>query len=154
MFANGNGSVLDGPGFGVGSGAIIGHNIDPNAITVAAVDYTKTPRFGTNPPVVEDFSDFGPGELLFDQNGNPLPTPEVLNKPDVAGPDGSVTDPLNPFFGTSAATPNVGAVAALVKQENPALTPRDIKNLLKDSAIAMADPTQSGAGLVRADKAV
>src|SRR5262249_36087089 len=32
MFANGNGSVLDGPGNGVGSGAITGHNQDPNAI--------------------------------------------------------------------------------------------------------------------------
>jgi Subtilase family/FG-GAP-like repeat len=153
-FADGNGTVLDGPGNGVGSGAITGHNEDPNAITAAAVNYTQTPRFGTSPPVVEDFSNFGPGELLFDQNGNPLPTPQFLNKPDVAGPDGSATDPLNPFFGTSAATPNVGAVAALVLQENPSLKPRDIENLLEDSAIAMADPTQSGAGLVQADKAV
>jgi hypothetical protein len=154
VFANGNGTVLDGPGNGVGSGAITGHNQDPNAIAVAAVDYHQTPNFGTNPPVVEDFSSFGPGELLFDEHGNLLPLPVFLNKPDIAGPDGSATDPLNPFFGTSAATPNVGAVAALVMQENHALTAHDIKDLLEDSAIAMANPQTSGAGLVQADKAV
>src|SRR6266571_4098717 len=154
VFANGNGTVLDGPGNGGGSGTITGHNEDPNAITVAAVDYTKTPNFGTNPPVVEDFSGIGPGELLFDKNGNLLPSPVFLEKPDIAGPDGSATDPLNPFFGTSAAAPNIGAVAALVMQENRALTSRDIENLLEDSAIVMANPLASGAGLVQADKAV
>src|SRR5262249_24067103 len=131
-----------------------GHNLDPNAITVAAVDYTQTPNIGTNPPVVENFSGVGPGELLFDANGNLLPTPVFLGKPDVAGPDGSVTDPLDPFFGAWAATPNVGAVDALLLQENPSLTSVDLKHLLEDSAFAMADPTQSGAGLVQADKAV
>ena len=39
------------------------------------------------------------------------------------------------FSGTSAAAPQVAAVCALMLEKNPALTPAQLKNLLKASAI-------------------
>jgi subtilisin family serine protease len=142
--------VFNGPNAATGSGNIYGHEIDPNAITVGAVPEQS-------PTTMENFSSIGPGEFLFDQNGNPLPTPIFDGKVNVVAPDGNnTTDPLiNPFYGTSAAAPAAAAVGALVLQENPALLPADIANLLQDAATAIAgNPAVTGAGLVNANGAV
>jgi hypothetical protein len=46
---------------GVGSGTVFGHAVDPNAISVGAIDYHNTPAFGVSPPLIEPFSSSGPG---------------------------------------------------------------------------------------------
>jgi subtilisin-like proprotein convertase family protein len=49
---------------------------------------------------------------------------------------------LNPFFGTSAAAPHAGGVAALLKQAKPTATPAQIRSALTTSAL---DIEQTGA---------
>jgi hypothetical protein len=142
--------VFNGPNAATGSGNIYGHEIDPNAITVGAVPEQS-------PTTMENFSSIGPGEFLFDQNGNPLPAPVGAGKVNVVAPDGNnTTDPLiNPFYGTSAAAPAAAAVGALMLQERPALLPTDIADLLEDTATPIAgNAAVTGAGLVNASAAV
>ena len=158
--------LLQQPANSISESTLYGHAAVPNGGAVSAADYTDTPAFGRAPPLNETFSDAGPDTIEFDTNGNPLATPEV-RYPTFTGVDGVDTsffpidagadadiDGLPNFFGTSAAAPSVAAVAALVLEANANLTPTDVDNLLRDSAIAMADPTVAGAGLVQADKAV
>jgi subtilisin family serine protease len=60
------------------------------------------------------------------------------------------------FFGTSAATPHVASIAALMLQANPALTPTQIYQALRNSALPMGAPSpnyDSGYGFVQADAA-
>jgi hypothetical protein len=126
---------------------VFGHAMDPNAISVGAAPYYS-------PTLAETFSSAGPGELLFDSNGNRLPAPVEGAKLDVTAPDGDHTSIYNSFFGTSATAPAAAAVGALMLQANPALDPSDIANLLEDSATAMADTNVTGAGLINASGAV
>lgn len=115
-----------------------------------------------------------------------LTTPVVRQKPNVVGPDGvndtflgftladdpdiptsngllstntaaCQNDPSYPnFFGTSAATPHVAAIAALMLQANSALTPTEIYESLQNSALAMGTvPNYSaGYGFVQAQAAI
>jgi hypothetical protein len=62
------------------------------------------------------------------------------------------------FFGTSAAAPNVAAVALLMKQANPKLPATAIYDILENTAIDMNDPNgfdyESGYGFVNAKAAI
>ncbi|MFN3454829.1 MAG: S8 family serine peptidase, partial [Pseudobdellovibrio sp.] len=60
------------------------------------------------------------------------------------------------FDGTSMATPHVSGVIALMKSANKKLTPIQVRNIIKATAIPLAPNTQNeyGAGLIQADKAV
>jgi len=150
----GNATIND-PNAGVGSGTVIGHEMVTGANTVGAVPYFATPAFGSKTPGIESFSSVGPGELLYDSHGNPLSTPTFLNKVDFLAPDGSSTSVFQPFYGTSAAAPDAAAIASLMLQANHALTPAQITEMLKQSAIpAAGGAVGSGAGLVQADVAV
>src|SRR6185312_1224939 len=93
------------------TGTVFGHAADPNAVAVAAADSATD--------ALESYSSSGAGaEWLFDANGNPLGTPVALSKVNLTGVDGITTTlpgDLSDFFGTSAAAPTVGAVAALLE---------------------------------------
>ena len=93
---------------------------------------------------VETFSSDGPRRFFFNADGSAI-TPgnfsatggQLVQKPDLAAADGvSCAAPgFATFFGTSAAAPHAGAIAALVKSANPALTPAQIRTLLISNAI-------------------
>ena len=146
------------------SSTIVGHSKSPEAFTVGAARYSKTPAFGVNIPVAESFTSTGGGIL---ENG------VVSQKPDIVGPDGvnttvnfgnidSEADGLPNFFGTSAAAPHVaGAVALLLqaskKYYNALLTPASIKNTFQNTAIDMDAPGfdfHTGYGFIQADAAL
>ena len=143
---------------GVGSGAIFGHQLVPGVITVAAADVVNTPALGRTPDFAEYFSSTGPGTLLFDADGNRLAQPETAGAPDVTGPDGVQTSVPNftPFFGTSAAAPNVAGVVALMQQVQFGIAPAVVASLLAQSALPFQAEaaTMVGAGLVQADRAI
>ncbi|RUL88389.1 S8 family serine peptidase [Tautonia sociabilis] len=127
-----------------------GHKTSPNTIGVGAVFYNDAPPFSTTTPIPsESFSAAGPVFYLFDPQGNRLSSPQLLLKPDVSGPDGVNTsffgspdipqdpDTLPNFFGTSAASPNVAAVVALMRQLNPNVSYNVIQDALKRTAVGL-----------------
>ncbi len=121
------------------TGAIFGHAGIPEAVAVGALDVAD-PGLDT----VEFFSSQGPARIEF-------PSAQTRPKPDLVGYDdvASEVPGFNPFFGTSAAAPHVAAVAALLLQENPSLTPARVQALLRASAIDIGPPgfdDDSGAG--------
>lgn len=146
-----------------------GHSAAANAYSVAA-----TPSVGpfpspfTSANTVETFESDGPRRLFFQPNGTPYTAGNfsstggtVRQKPDITAADGGVVSGVggfsSPFFGTSAAAPHAGAIAALVKQAKPAFTPAQIRAALIASAIDIEAPgvdRDSGAGIIMADTAL
>ncbi|MFT3917014.1 MAG: S8 family serine peptidase [Anaeromyxobacteraceae bacterium] len=132
-------------------GSTYGHSAAQDAISAAAVDVAQAGagQFVGGPTTqVELYSADGPRPIFYDRSGNligPAATylegqPEWRWKPDLAGADGvSTTLPsgsgLNPFFGTSAAAPHIGGLAALVKQGNPVEDGWHVTQALLNSAI-------------------
>ena len=164
-------------------GSIYGHAAAPAAFTLGAVDFAKTPQCdaSVSAPQIEAFSSHGNSPLLWDAQGNAIHI--VPNKPDASAIDGTSTsffgsrDPFanlrtfkDPacnltssyrFYGTSAAAPNAAAVAALIQQDNPGISPEDVYNALRKSATPIGQaPTSgkynyvSGYGLINAEKAI
>lgn len=84
---------------------------------------------------------------LSDERG--IPSTSVIAEPDPANPGNlkyAATYDNNGTFGmngTSAATPNVTGVIALMLQANPKLTWRDVQEILAESA-SKNDPTDTG----------
>ncbi|MBC7945670.1 MAG: S8 family serine peptidase [Burkholderiales bacterium] len=161
--------------FATNSPTVFGHKNAAGAHTVGAAFYGSTPECGTTPPVLEDFSSSGGVRILFDTSGARLDAPVVRQKPNSVAPDGintnffgdesfadpvgacSTTEPFPNFFGTSAAAPHAAAVAALLLDADPLLTPAAIYAILENTAINMG-PTgfdfETGFGLIQADAAV
>jgi hypothetical protein len=148
-----------------------GHNASADAFSTGAVAFFNAPPFSTTLPVRNnDFSSHGPVSIVFDPQGNRiLGGPIVLNKPDFSGIDGVNTTffppggdiPQDPdsfpnFFGTSAAAPNLAAVAALMRQLSPGLNKQDAFDAFRSSVIPLNGSTvpnwdvQGGYGLVQA----
>jgi hypothetical protein len=153
IISYGNSTIAD-PNAGVGGGSVMGHEILPGVNTVGAVAWYNTAAFGgTN--AVESFSSVGSGTYFRDAAGNLLATPEAAGGVDFLAPDGSVTSVFAPFYGTSAAAPDAAAVAALVLQADPALTPAQLTQVLEESAISASGAAAAvGAGLIQANTAV
>lgn len=154
------------------SGSTRGHNAAKDGFCVAAVKAnTSFPAAftGNTKNPVEDFSSDGLRRMFFNADGTAI-TPgnfsstggTVLQKPDITAADGVKTtlpadSGLNPFFGTSAAAPHAGAVAALLKSYNPALSAGQIRSILMGTALdieAAGVDRDSGAGIVMAAAAL
>jgi hypothetical protein len=176
--------------FATNSPTIQGHPGAAGAMAIGAAFYFATPACGTTPATLEPYSSVGGDPILFDSSGTRLTTAIQRQKPNVVGPDGVNTtflgfslydagytgsdnlfstpttscqnDASYPnFFGTSAATPHVAGIAALMLQANSALTPTQIYDSLQNSALAIgtvpndnAANYSAGYGFVQAQAAI
>lgn len=124
-------------------GGIYGHNCAPGAVAVGAI---RSSAFPGGSFVAEDFSMFGPRQIEF-------PAPVLRTAPQIAAIDGvSITGaggfgeqvPAGSgnyfFFGTSAAAPHAAAVAALLLEANPTLTPAQITSKMTGTALDLGNP--------------
>ena len=159
-----------------------GHNASgaTNAFSVAAAPAAQSdgapgspngpfPNAYNSNSKVENFSSDGFRRIFYKPNGTPI-TPgnfsstggKVLIKPDLTAADGVVTtlppdSGLNPFFGTSAAAPHAGAIAAQILSARPSATAKQVRKALNASAIDILTPgvdRTSGVGIVMAPQAI
>ena len=141
-----------------------------NAANTSAVGAS----FYQTPTEPEEFSSVGVVPILFDEQGNRLPEPELRQKPNIIAPDGVNTtffggsdveeDGFVNFFGTSAASPHAAGVAALLLDAVPDATPQEIYGALEQTALDLDNPftpefdtgydTATGFGLIQADSAL
>lgn len=127
------------------SDSIVGHQAVPGVVATAAI--------GADEPgndLAQSYSSRGPSTIFF-------PAPVVRTKPDIAAIDGvEVTGSggfATPFSGTSAASPHVAGVAALLKNQSPGSSAADLINALRNSAVDLGTPGQDttyGAGRIDA----
>ncbi len=103
---------------------------------------------------IEPFNSDGPRRMFFNSDGTAItpgnvlfgdfqnPGGVTLNKPDFAAADGVATGllPYNPFYGTSAAAPHAAAIAALIVQARPAITPGQMRAVLSASVLGPGAP--------------
>lgn len=125
--------------------SIFGHPALPEVVTVGAVRTGESGNYE-----IEYFSSIGPATIFY-------PSPEVRPKADISGPDGvsiTGTDGISEqFYGTSASSPHVAAIAALVWSAFPEKSAMDIRRLLYASSTDLGEPgydTIFGYGLVNA----
>jgi hypothetical protein len=160
---------------GIKASTIIGHHNATSTMAVGAASYDQTPAYGVSPPLPESYTSRGGTPIYRSISGALLPAPIIRQKPEIVAPDNANTsffypgndyesDGIPNFSGTSAAAPHAAAVAGLMLQGNPGLTPGVIKTALINSCVDMDDPSTpgfdtgfdyaTGNGLIRADAAV
>jgi subtilisin family serine protease len=150
----GQGVTINDGNAGIGSGTVTGHEEHPGVNSVGAIAAANAPANGGNGQI-ESYSSVGPGTLLFDAHGNRLTDAVSGHMVDFVAPDGVATSVFAPFYGTSAAAPDAAAVAALMLQADPGLTPAQVTAMLEASAVAVKGPAGgTGAGLIQATTAV
>lgn len=122
----------------VAQDSIFGQAAAEGVIAVGAI--SAIDQYDPNHENIEPFSSQGPSTVYtFPLGQNPVRTER--NSLDVAGIDGVSTKAgideffdSEPFYGTSAAAPHIAAIAALLKQINPSLTPAEVVDLIGDNA--------------------
>jgi hypothetical protein len=153
--------------FQTNSSTVVGHANAAGATATGAAFWGDTPEFGQAPALLEPYSSAGGTPILYDTGGDALPFAIVRDKPDITAVDGVSNtffgspdgdgDSYPDFFGTSAAAPHAAAIAALILEANPGLSPSNVNTLLRTTALDMEGPGfdyESGFGLVQADAAV
>ena len=117
------------------------------------------------PSSLASYSSRGPKTRLFDAMGDPLSSPEVRFKPDLAGADCVATSPTftggqgfggGAFCGTSAGTPSVAGIAALIREVAP-YPPEIVRAFLHETSVDIDAPgpdVNAGHGRGHAEEAV
>ena len=128
----------------VAADAIYGHQAVPDVVAVAAVA-------ASSPGTIEPFSSNGPVTHLF-------PSPTVIRKPDICAPDRVAVSGADGFrtvfVGTSASSPHIGALCALVWSGRPDLSAAAVRSALYSSAVDLGAPGRDDVyGWGRADGA-
>ena len=106
--------------------------------------------FWNTPNTIEGFSSRGPNIIYFSDGGTPLANPTTIQVPKFTAADGVATTlpgftNLNPFFGTSAASPNAAAIAGLLfDAAERRLTYTETLNIFADTAIGTGTGTWDG----------
>ncbi|HET8639075.1 MAG TPA: S8 family serine peptidase [Solirubrobacterales bacterium] len=150
----------EGAGEDVVGPTIFGHAASSSAVAVAAVPYN-------NSNTVEAYSSRGPvfhhfGPVIGTTAADPLPTPEEIEKPDVAATDGGATTFFSSleggewrFWGTSAAAPHAAGIAALQLEAKPSATVEEIREAQTETSdktlVGVFGKEAVGAGLLDAD---
>ncbi len=154
------------PEYVAGDGTIAGHANSATAAAVGASFYFRTPAYRQTPGELAPSSSWGGTPILFSEDGQRLADPVLRQQPRFVAPNigdtsffGSDVDlnGLPNFSGTSAAAPNAAAVAALMRQLAPMLSPEEIFTILGATASDMPDaggPRATGSGLIRAERAL
>ena len=135
------------------SSTVFGHPNATGAMAVGAMSYSQTPWFGS--PVsqskIESFSSAGGTPILFNPDGSRLAQPLLQLKPEIVAPDDSDTtffgtdtdlNGLPNFQGTSAAAPHAAAMAALLLNAYPHLSPDGVYQAMKKGSIDLHDPAK------------
>jgi hypothetical protein len=172
LLENGAGvSAIEYPQSSLGAGIVVGPTIyghagSAAAITLGAVLDTETRG---EPKEPEFYSSRGPVTHYFEPVDGITPAPEVIppeviDKPDLTATDcGSTTffaqftEGAFHFCGTSEAAPHAAAVAALMQQIRPLVSPEEIGEAMEESATpftAITSPEAVGAGLLEAEGAL
>ena len=139
------------------AGSIVGQPAATGVIAVGAID-AADPGLDT----VESYSSQGPRTIYTN-----FTTQTKISRSALAGVAiddvqthvGQLGFFVNPFCGTSAAAPDAAAIAALVRDANPALSPASVKSIMMSTAVDLTaygagyDPV-SGAGRFDAPSAV
>ena len=116
--------------YSTAAGSTYGHPTGLNVIGCGAIP-------ASSPNTIETFSSRGPVRIDF-------PSLSYRNKPDLCGADGvSVTGNggfETPFYGTSAATPHVAGVCALIWSHDPSMSNTTVRNLIQSTAVDLGSP--------------
>lgn len=140
----------------VAEDSIFGQAASDGVIAVGAI--SAIDPYDPNHESIEPFSSQGPSTVYtFPPGQNPVRTER--DSLDVAGIDGVSTKAgidgffdYEPFYGTSAAAPHIAAIAALLKEIKPDLTPAQIVDLIGGNAYDLGDTGYDGVfGHGRAD---
>ena len=145
------------------AGAVRGHQALEEVFAVGAANVNgRTVPFDGDTEVAS-YSGDGFRRWFFQPDGTPLTPGDfsssggvVRLKPDItaaAGMNTTVSDLFAPFFGTSAAAPVAGAIAALMLELDPKLSLEEIRHIFAETAIDIAAPgpdADSGYGIIMA----
>lgn len=153
-------------------GDVVGPTIFGHAGAASAIGVAAVPFFSNSAP--EKYSSRGPVTHYFGPVTTTSPAPalssaQVISKPDLAATDCGRTTffasfrslpigtpPAWHFCGTSAAAPHAAAVAALMRQASPGLSPAQVRSTLMATArpVGTFGADAVGSGLVDAFRAV